>query len=82
LGTSTTINSFTKWSNSEVELDKKFHLAKHSIHKALCGKFLSLNYFLPLVYNEVAILLRRCDEPIREENIILYIAPDWFVTVS
>ncbi|XP_011700018.1 PREDICTED: cysteine--tRNA ligase, cytoplasmic [Wasmannia auropunctata] len=36
LGTSTTINSFIKWSYSEIELDKKFHLAKHSIHKALC----------------------------------------------
>lgn len=36
LGTNTTINSFIKWSNSEVELDKKFYLVKHSIHKALC----------------------------------------------
>lgn len=36
LGTETTINSFTKWSNSEMELNKKFHLAKHSVHKALC----------------------------------------------
>ncbi|XP_011632687.1 cysteine--tRNA ligase, cytoplasmic [Pogonomyrmex barbatus] len=36
LGTNTTINNFTKWSNLEVELNKKFHLAKHSIHKALC----------------------------------------------
>ncbi|KAL6256918.1 hypothetical protein P5V15_011853 [Pogonomyrmex californicus] len=36
LGTNTTINNFIKWSNLEVELNKKFHLAKHSIHKALC----------------------------------------------
>jgi len=72
LGTSTTINSFTKWSNSEVELDKKFHLAKHSIHKALCGKFLTLNYFLPLIYNEVAVLLRRCDEPRRRKYHVIH----------
>ncbi|CAL1683494.1 unnamed protein product [Lasius platythorax] len=36
LGTKTTINSFIKWFDSEIELNKKFHLAKHSIHKALC----------------------------------------------
>lgn len=39
LGTKTTINSFIKWFDSEIELNKKFHLAKHSIHKALCGKY-------------------------------------------
>jgi len=38
LGTKTTLNSFTKWSDSEMELNKKFHHAKHSIHEALCGK--------------------------------------------
>ncbi|XP_026825423.1 cysteine--tRNA ligase, cytoplasmic isoform X2 [Ooceraea biroi] len=36
LGTKTTISSFTKWSNHEMELNKKFHDAKHSIDKALC----------------------------------------------
>ncbi|XP_020294610.1 cysteine--tRNA ligase, cytoplasmic [Pseudomyrmex gracilis] len=36
LGTKTTINSFTKWSDSEIELNKKFHFSKHSVHKALC----------------------------------------------
>ncbi|KAL6428134.1 hypothetical protein ACFW04_008475 [Cataglyphis niger] len=36
LGTKTTINSFTKWFQPEIELNKNFHDAKHSIHKALC----------------------------------------------
>ncbi|XP_050459094.1 cysteine--tRNA ligase, cytoplasmic [Cataglyphis hispanica] len=36
LGTKTTIDSFTKWFYPEIELNKNFHDAKHSIHKALC----------------------------------------------
>ncbi|XP_071573548.1 cysteine--tRNA ligase, cytoplasmic-like [Temnothorax nylanderi] len=36
LGTNTTINSFPKLFNSEVELNKKFLLAQDAIHKALC----------------------------------------------
>lgn len=43
LGTKTTIDSFIKWSESEIELNKNFHLAKHSVHKALCGKFLNVD---------------------------------------
>lgn len=59
MGTNTTINSFIKWSNSELELDKKFHLTKHSIHKALCGKFLSFNYFL-IIDKSKCISLKSC----------------------
>ncbi|KAM0734318.1 Cysteine--tRNA ligase, cytoplasmic [Formica fusca] len=36
LGTKTTIDSFTKWFHPEIELNKNFYIAKHSIHKALC----------------------------------------------
>ncbi|XP_070154521.1 cysteine--tRNA ligase, cytoplasmic [Polyergus mexicanus] len=36
LGTKTTIDSFTKWFHPEIELNKNFYIAKHSIHEALC----------------------------------------------
>lgn len=36
LGTQTSINTFVKWSNSEVELNQKFCTAKDSVHNALC----------------------------------------------
>ena len=34
----TTINTFEKWSNFEVELNNKFCAAKDDIHNALCGR--------------------------------------------
>lgn len=40
LGPQTTINSFAKWTGNEIELNKKFYLAEHSVHKALCGKII------------------------------------------
>ncbi|XP_076179076.1 cysteine--tRNA ligase, cytoplasmic isoform X2 [Ptiloglossa arizonensis] len=36
LGTETNINTFTKWRDSEVELNAKFCHSKDSIHNALC----------------------------------------------
>lgn len=42
LGTKTTINNLIKWSNEEKELNEKFSKAKHSVHKALCGKLFGL----------------------------------------
>lgn len=43
LGTKTTIDSFVKWTDAEVELNKKFYLTEHSVQKALCGKQLSFS---------------------------------------
>ena len=39
LGSETNINTFTKWTNSEIELDKKFSNAKDAVHAALCDKY-------------------------------------------
>ncbi|CAL7945179.1 unnamed protein product [Xylocopa violacea] len=36
LGTETSINTFTKWTNSEMELNEKFLNARDSVHNALC----------------------------------------------
>ncbi|EFN87140.1 Cysteinyl-tRNA synthetase, cytoplasmic [Harpegnathos saltator] len=36
LGKKTTIDTFAKWTDSEMELNRKFQVAKHSVHKALC----------------------------------------------
>ncbi|XP_012216089.1 cysteine--tRNA ligase, cytoplasmic [Linepithema humile] len=36
LETKISFNCFTKWSDSEMELNEKFRHAKHSVHEALC----------------------------------------------
>ncbi|OAD62351.1 Cysteine--tRNA ligase, cytoplasmic [Eufriesea mexicana] len=36
LGTEININTFTKWTNFEVELNEKFHNARDLVHNALC----------------------------------------------
>ncbi|XP_003703304.2 cysteine--tRNA ligase, cytoplasmic [Megachile rotundata] len=36
LGSETNINTFSKWTNCEVELNEKFSFAKDSVHTALC----------------------------------------------
>ncbi|XP_029056571.2 cysteine--tRNA ligase, cytoplasmic isoform X1 [Osmia bicornis bicornis] len=36
LGSETNINTFTKWTNSEIELNNKFSNAKDAVHAALC----------------------------------------------
>ncbi|XP_076646851.1 cysteine--tRNA ligase, cytoplasmic [Halictus rubicundus] len=36
LGLETNINTFNKWTSSELELNTKFSNAKHSVHNALC----------------------------------------------
>ncbi|KZC10167.1 PREDICTED: cysteine--tRNA ligase, cytoplasmic [Dufourea novaeangliae] len=36
LGSETNINTFSKWTNSEMELNAKFSNAKDSVHNALC----------------------------------------------
>lgn len=34
----TQIDSYQKWGNSELELNKKFIATKNSVHSSLCGK--------------------------------------------
>lgn len=35
----TTNNTFTKWNESELQLNQKFMLSKENVHAALCGKY-------------------------------------------
>lgn len=65
LGTETNINTFTKWRDSEVELNAKFCHSKDSIHNALCGRlkinctllnlpnYYKLNYMYPVLLTRI-----------------------------
>lgn len=44
MGLETNINTFTKWTNFEIELNEKFYNARDFVHNALCGKKVFINY--------------------------------------
>lgn len=37
LGAATKLQTFSKWTDDELELNKKFYSAKEAVHNALCG---------------------------------------------
>lgn len=37
IGSGTTIHTFAKWTEMEIELNNHLNVAKDEVHKALCG---------------------------------------------
>lgn len=58
MGSQTDINTFAKWTKSEMELSEKFCDAKDSVHTALCGTF-TANFVLYIFIYYLHVIFKR-----------------------